>query len=56
MDADTAAAREKMTEMAELRPRSSRSPAVTIEETIDLGVNLAEKVEPSRCEAKAVPA
>ena len=50
LDADTDAAREKMKEMAELRRRISPrlGPAVTIEDTIDLGVNLAEQVEPRK--------
>ena len=48
LDADTDAAREKMTEMASFADaRSARMPAVTVEDTIDLGVNLAEEVEPS---------
>jgi hypothetical protein len=47
IDADTDAAREKMATMAELRRRTSaRMPAVTVEDTIDLGVNLAEEIEP----------
>jgi len=48
IDADSDAARSKMTEMAELRQRrtSARLPAVTIEDTIDLGVSLAEETEP----------
>ena len=54
IDADTDAAREKMKEMAELRRRTSaRMPAVTIEDTIDLGVNLAEEVEPSEISGAA---
>ena len=47
IDAETGAAREKMAELAELRARrtSPRLPAVTLEDTIDLGVNLAEEVQ-----------
>jgi hypothetical protein len=49
LDADTDAAREKMTEMAELRLRiSTRQPAVTIDDTIDLGVNLDEERQKAR--------
>jgi hypothetical protein len=48
IDADTDAAREKMTQMAEFRGRTSaRMPAVTVEDSVDLGVNLAEEVETS---------
>ena len=41
IEADTDAAREKMAEMAELRARrvSPRLPAVTVEDTVDLGVD-----------------
>ena len=53
LDADTDVAREKMTEMQLRRRTSSRMPAVTIDDTIDLGVNLAEKVEPSVLRQKA---
>jgi hypothetical protein len=47
LDADTDAAREKMTEMQLRRRTSPLMPAVTIDDTIDLGVNLAEEIEPS---------
>jgi hypothetical protein len=47
LEADTDAAREKMTEMQLRRRTSPRMPAVTIDDTIDLGVNLAEEVESS---------
>jgi hypothetical protein len=54
MNADTDAAREKMTEMAELRRRTSaRMPAVTVEDTIDLGVSLAEEVDTSEISGAA---
>ena len=55
LDADTEAGGAKMKEMAELRLRrtSPRLPAVTLEDTIDLGVNLAEEVETSKISGAA---
>jgi hypothetical protein len=54
IDADTEAARNKMTEMAELRGRrSARMPAVTVEDSIDLGVSLAEKIDKSEISGAA---
>jgi hypothetical protein len=55
IDADNDAAREKMAEMAELRAHrtSPRLPALTLEDTIDLGVNLAEEVETSKISGAA---
>jgi hypothetical protein len=55
LDADTDAAREKMKEMAERRWRVPQrlGRAVTIEDTIDLGVNLAEELEPSEISGAA---
>jgi hypothetical protein len=48
LDADTDVAREKMAEMQLRRRTSSRMPAVTIDDTIDLGVNLAEERQKAR--------
>jgi hypothetical protein len=53
LDADTDAARAKMKEMTERRQRGRFGPSVTIEDTIDLGVNLAEGVEPSEISGAA---
>jgi molecular chaperone GrpE (heat shock protein) len=49
LDADTDAGRAKMKEMAEHRRRVSRrlDATITVEDTIDLGVNLAEELEVS---------
>jgi hypothetical protein len=51
LDAETDAARAKMKEMVERRRLIS--PAITIEDTIDLGVNFAEQVEPSEISGAA---
>jgi hypothetical protein len=53
MDADTDAARAKMKEMMERRPRRGLGAAVSIEDTIDLGVNLAEEPQPSEISGAA---
>jgi hypothetical protein len=45
LDADTAEARDKMTEMMQHRPRRGPVPAVSIEDTIDIGVDLTERLE-----------
>jgi hypothetical protein len=47
LDADIAEARAKMTEMVQRRPRRGPVPAVSIEDTIDLGIDLTERLEPS---------
>jgi hypothetical protein len=45
LDADTAEARNKMTEMMQHRPRRGPAPHVSIEDTIDLGIDLTESLE-----------
>jgi hypothetical protein len=45
LDVDTAEARDKMTEMMQRRPRRGPAPAVSIEDTIDIGVDLTEPLE-----------
>ena len=54
IDADTDAAQEKMTEMAELRRRTSpRIPAAVVGNTVDLGDYLAEEAETSEVSGAA---